>query len=104
LEKLQKAAAGSWGMFGAYLNTPGLGPRANDDFRELNGLGDEIGKIRKNLGIIEEYRPYRRYREYCKRHGPNDPGEPRLAKEFLAELDDYEGEATAALPPDKLPG
>jgi phage/plasmid-associated DNA primase len=102
-ENLETAAAGRWGVFGAHLNTPGLGPRANDDFHEINDLGGEINNLRKKLGITGEFEVYRLYKEYCKRHGSNDPGEPRLARMFLTELG-AEGTVTDAPPPDKLPG
>ena len=102
-EKLEKAAAGHWGMFGGYLNTPGIGPRANDDFYEINDLGREINDLRKKLGMTDEFEVYRLYKEYCKRHGPNDPGEPRRASEFLSKLGAESG-SIGEQPLDKPPG
>lgn len=52
----------------------------------LAELGNEIDALRARLGS-GRFPLYHRYLWYRSRRGPNDPGEPKLAAELLAELE-----------------
>jgi hypothetical protein len=53
---------------------------------KLFQLGDEITATRASLDIEQPFQPFARYLAYRRRRAPNEPGEPKLASEFLAEL------------------
>lgn len=53
---------------------------------ELLGAGEEIERLRRELGITESYPPFKRFLEYGQMKGSNVPGEPKLAVQFLKEL------------------
>jgi|SRR5580704_1334350 hypothetical protein len=76
---LRACAAGHWGVFGR--NGEGW-----DEGGALIALGDEISELRKQLGHTEGFELYDRFAAYRRRRGSNDPGEPKLAQAFLAEI------------------
>jgi hypothetical protein len=81
---LQICARGKWGLFGQH-DTPE--ERRYDNWPEvgqLKTMAAEIQELRAEFGqsnaIVE------RYIYYCSLQGPNDSGEPKLARAFLEEL------------------
>ena len=62
---------------GRYLNWP--------EVSHLKELADEIRGIRLEIGDRNEI--CERFASLCSRRGPNVPGEPKLAAEFLVEVD-----------------
>ena len=49
--------------------------------------GDEIEELRRKLGFTEAFHPYKRFVEFRKMRGSNVRGEPKLAVQFLTELE-----------------
>jgi hypothetical protein len=83
---LQKCARGRWGLFGAYdrikEDNPNLGrfltwPEAD----RLRELAITIQTIRADSG--ERNDCCDEFLRLCALHRPNDPGEPKIAREFL---------------------
>ena len=90
---LQICAAGRWGLFGQNDQVIADEPKP---FRErlkskeadiLISLGEEISALRQRLGITEEFPLHKRFLQTRASAGPNTPGEPRLARAWLEELD-----------------
>ena len=54
---------------------------------QLEALGQKIDVLRKELGIVEEFWFYARFRHYCSIKGSNAVGEPKLAKQFLEDIE-----------------
>jgi len=50
-------------------------------------LGEEITRLRGELGYVGPSLLFEKFLTYRKRRGPNAPGEPRLAREFLDEIE-----------------
>jgi hypothetical protein len=66
----------------------------NDAFRwrlpevaELLALGDEIDALRSSLGFSDGNALFARLKSYRRLRTESAPGEPRLAQQFLTELD-----------------
>lgn len=81
---LQKAAAGSWGLF---AHNPDRWSRAKwaPDVEQLCDMGQAIDHLRGDLGM----EPFPLHQEFEESRGPvpsNAPGEPRQAKEWLNRL------------------
>ena len=94
---LKGCAGGWWGVFGANdsigQENDGLIVPKSEHARELIERGNEIGELRCSLGY-EPFALHQRYLEYrAKAADPNAPGEPRLAKQFLKEIDKEAAEA-----------
>ncbi|MHB8153286.1 MAG: hypothetical protein ACYDGW_10760 [Vulcanimicrobiaceae bacterium] len=53
---------------------------------ELTELAEEIERLRVLLGFAEPFALAERFDHYCALRGANVPGEPKLAKQFLAEI------------------
>ncbi len=93
LEALNRCASGEWGVFGqndAVLKgySPAIYARLKSEAAEgLFQLGDEVNELRTSLGIQETFYLFDRYLEYRQRRSSNHLGEPKLAAEFLTELD-----------------
>jgi hypothetical protein len=89
---LRKCADGQWGMFGQndraiVSQVKSLGERLKSKTAEdLLDAGEEIERLRRELGFTESYPAYKRFLEYRKMQGSNTPGEPKLAAQFLEEL------------------
>ena len=88
---LLACAAGQWGLFGRSARDAGRSfGRARFESKEATELlrvGDEIDAMRTALGYPDGFALYARLREYRRRNKDDDPAEPRLAKEFLAEIE-----------------
>jgi hypothetical protein len=57
------------------------------DVAALLALGDEIDALRASLGFPDGNALYARLKSYRRLRRESAPGEPRLAQQFLAELD-----------------
>lgn len=79
LGALRVCAAGHWGLFGRN------GERW-DEGASLIALGEKISGLRKELGYTGGFKLYDRFTAYRRLNGSNDPGEPKLARAFLAEI------------------
>ena len=85
---LRKCAAGQWGLFGqnepqANVAVRGSHMQVGD---ELVHLGERIVSARTEIGESADFPLLSRFLQYRTMRGPNDPGEPKLAREFLKEL------------------
>jgi hypothetical protein len=90
---LRACAAGRWGLFGR--NDPAV-PRPTvrhtarvppTDAGALLELGEEIDALRSSLGYPDKNALHARLKAYRRLRAENAPGEPRLAQQFLAEID-----------------
>lgn len=92
-EALRGCIAGNWGMFGqndvALESLPKpLADRLRSRVAEnLIRTGEEIRRLRGELGYAEKFWVFERYMQYRQLRSANLPGEPKLAAEFLAELE-----------------
>jgi hypothetical protein len=86
LSCLRECARGRYGLFGqnAHLDPDGryLGW---PDAKRLRDLAYEIRAIRQKFG--EANCICERFLQLCLLRGPNVPGEPKLASQFLVEMD-----------------
>jgi len=91
---LRKCANGTWGLFGGYdslvegpSRTAALSkyPQLIES-REILRLGERVEELRRKLGYHEPFQLHQRLLEYRRMRRSNDPGEPKLAMQFLAEL------------------
>ena len=55
-------------------------------FERLLEVGDEIERLRRELGYTETFPLFKKYLEYRQMRGSNAPGEPKLAVQFLEEI------------------
>jgi hypothetical protein len=95
---LQACRDGRWGLFGQ--NDPSA-QRALDreaasrtipaDVAVLLALGDEIDALRSSLGFPDGNALHARLKAYRRLRTESAPGEPRLAQQFLAELESQDG-------------
>lgn len=89
---LERCAAGHWGMFGqADLAHATLGKYAREklkskDAEELLELGSSIKTLRHKLGYFEPFALHDRLLKIRSSHGANTPGEAKLARAWLEEL------------------
>jgi len=89
---LQECASGRWGMFGQNDAVIESQPKPLRDMvascvaARLIEDGENIRRLRRELGHAESFSPFERFLQYRKMHGANSPGEPKLAAQFLAEL------------------
>jgi hypothetical protein len=90
---LRTCAAGQWGLFGqndaAYKRAYGRNAVRHipAEVGELLELGDEIDALRSSLGFPDGNALYARLTWYRKLPAANAAVEPRLARQFLAELE-----------------
>ncbi len=80
---------GVWGVLGLYHGkeyAPGFGKEG----RELAETAIEIGELREALGFAEPEWLSHRFLEYRKMRGSQVPNAPKLAKNFLAEIAEYD--------------
>ena len=70
---LRKCASGEWGMFSrnALLGSKEANPLLNQ--------GEEIVRLRRELGIEEDVLLFQRFLYYRRLRSSNTPGEPKLA-------------------------
>ena len=83
---LRECARGRWGLFGqnGQLDPEGrlwIWPEA----QRLRDLAGEIRSLRQEFGQINS--ECERFLQLCSLRGSNVPGEPKLASEFLADID-----------------
>jgi hypothetical protein len=89
---LRNCAAGKVRIFGHDDMSIAAEPRALQDVLKskeaetLLGQGDEIMRLRRQLGETEDFQPYQRYVYYRRLRSSNSPGEPKLAIRLLQEL------------------
>ena len=76
---LNSCRDGRWGLFGQ-RSVPA-------DVTVLLALGDEIDALRSSLGFSGGNALYARLKSYRSLRVQSAPGEPRLARQFLGELD-----------------
>ena len=83
LSCLRECAQGRWGLFGQnnLLDPEG---RHWPEAKRLKSLAQEIMSLRMEFGQTNEQ--CERFIQLCSLRGPNVPGEPKLAAEFLASL------------------
>jgi hypothetical protein len=79
---LRSCAGGRWGLLGQYPEQYRL-----KEAEQLETLGREIVALRQELGIAVEFWHYSHFIHYRSIQGSTAPGEPRLAKEFLDEIE-----------------
>ena len=82
---LQECAQGRYGLFGQNDHADSEGrywgwPEA----KRLRNLAQEIRSLRSEFGQTNE--ACERFIQLCSLRGPNVPGEPKLAADFLANL------------------
>jgi hypothetical protein len=91
IEALEQCCSGVWGLFGQSDNAIANLPRrlrerlASGDAAKLLELGDEIERLRAELGM-PPHELYQRFLEYRRRRDANAPGEPKLARQMLDEI------------------
>jgi hypothetical protein len=81
-EALQSCAGGRWGLLGRHPEQYRL-----KEADQLQTLGQEVVALQQELGIVDEFWPYSRFLHYCSIQGSNALGEPKLAKQFLEEIE-----------------
>ncbi len=85
IPRLQQCASGRWGLFGAYDRFPEIKQWLNwPQAERLHELAVSIRSMLVESGqrseLVEEFLGH------CTFHGPNDPGEPKLAKALLEKI------------------
>ncbi|HTV92636.1 MAG TPA: hypothetical protein VMG98_07960 [Verrucomicrobiae bacterium] len=91
LKALRDCASGVWGLFGTNdrVDVPRLRSKTvphSADAREILERGNEIAKLRSQLGF-GDFSLHERFLEYRRlASDPNAPGEPHLAQQFLDEI------------------
>lgn len=90
---LRHCADGNWGLFGrndAADRTFGRYRTRSTpaEVGELLRLGEEIDALRSSLGYSDGNALFARLKVYRRRPAASAPAEPRLAQQFLAELED----------------
>src|SRR5262245_22757735 len=85
---LRRCASGYWGLFGQRdLVEPELSRRFRPpELDELLSSGQAIEDIRDNLCVPDVFPLFERLKRMRAMKGANVLGEPRLAREWLAEL------------------
>ena len=84
---LEESARGRWGLF-----EQSSSPEMRRLYRwheadRLKEMAKEIGELRLEFGARNSLSE--RFLYYCSLRGPNDPGEPKLAKAFLEEINSH---------------
>jgi hypothetical protein len=82
---LRQCLNGRWGLFGQNDGTEGAKYLDWKDGENLKEIAQQIRDLRAEFGqpnpLVE------RFLHYCSLRGPNIPGEPKLAKAFLDEIE-----------------
>ncbi|MEO7202661.1 MAG: hypothetical protein ABI431_07510 [Candidatus Tumulicola sp.] len=89
---LKTCASGVWGLFGtndaAHAASPLAASLRSFDAEELLTLGQSVGRLRERLGYVEAFALHERFLSYRRAaKDPNAPGEPKLARMFIEELE-----------------
>jgi hypothetical protein len=81
---LRECQNGRWGLFGQNDSSEGATYLYWKDGENLKEIAQQIRALRGEFGqpnsLVE------RFLHYCSLRGPNAPGEPKLAKELLDEI------------------
>jgi hypothetical protein len=86
LAALTRCADGNWGLFGQNDHIPGSERRnSGSGAPELLALGAEIAELREKLGL-PPFELHARLLAFRGQSGANTPGEPKLARAWLKEL------------------
>ncbi len=81
---LRQCQNGRWGLFGQNDGTDGA---KYLDWKDRENLKEMARQIRTLRGEFGQPNPLvERFLHYCSLRGPNVPGEPKLAKAFLDEI------------------
>ena len=92
LSALRRCAAGVWGLFGhndAAIGRLGKATQSrllHPSVSELLELGSQIERMRRQLGYSEPFQRHARLLHLRSSHESNTPGEPKLARQWLDEL------------------
>ena len=89
---LDRCAQGQWGLFGRNAAAEHAMGRYRErstpvEVGELLQLGEEIDALRSSLGYSDGNTLFARLKLYRRMPAASAPAEPRLAQQFLAELD-----------------
>lgn len=84
IECVRVCASGKWGLFGQHESPEAVRYDNWPEAQRLKTMAAEIREIRAEFGQPNEL--VERYAHYCSLKGPNDLGEPQLARAFLEEL------------------
>src|SRR5882672_796691 len=71
---LKTCASGQWGMFSA-----GFFLKSKGKDHPLLGQGEEITRLRRELGVTDDFPIFQRYLFYRQQRSSNTLGEPKLA-------------------------
>ncbi len=95
---LQACRDGRWGLFGQSdpaaqraLDRDAASRTIPADVAALLALGDEIDALRSSLGFPDGNALHASLKAYRRLRTESAPGEPRLAQQFLAELESQDG-------------
>jgi hypothetical protein len=91
-DALRRCIGGQWGVFGAsdvaHAAHFGANRVPSNDAIELTDRGGQIAQLRAHLGYAEPFPLHERFLAYRKiATDPNAHGEPKLARQFLDEID-----------------
>ena len=81
---LAQCGNGRWGLFGQNDSAKAAKYLYWEDAQNLRGIALQIHALRAEFGQPNLH--VERFLHYCSLHGPNVPGEPKLAKAFLDEI------------------
>jgi hypothetical protein len=88
---LRECAEGAWGLFGQndalVADIPLLRSVYMEPAAALIEQGEQINRLRKALGYTDSFLPFERFMHYRQMKSANTPGEPKLAIQFLKELE-----------------
>jgi hypothetical protein len=84
---LKECAAGRWGLFGQNDHSDGSKYIYWPEAEQLKDMAREIKSMRSDSGEPNEQ--VERFLHYCSLRGPNVPGEPKVARSLLDELELY---------------
>jgi hypothetical protein len=82
---LRECESGRWGLFGQNDSTEGAKYLDWKDGKNLKEIAQQIHDLRLEFGQPDPL--VERFLHYCSLRGPNVPGESKLAKAFLYEIE-----------------
>src|SRR6185437_5045380 len=83
---LQQCSRGRWGLFGQNDHADPEGRYWSwPEARRLRDVASEISLLQQEFGQMNE--DCKKFLQLCSLRGSNIPGEPKLASEFLAVID-----------------
>jgi hypothetical protein len=81
-------AAGRWGLFGQNLSIDSADRYRPAALDELRALAESVEALRRKLGY-EPFALHSKFEGLRGRQDENRPGEPKIAAQMLAELDQH---------------